>query len=130
LKVIDKCIAVTGIIMDATAAWQNPNKDGVRHEGDGDAHGWLKLDPEFEHLLNDGNRTTEGGNLVFEPVCIFKVKQKDAKAACKDYKSAIVIPPVGTHVLLIGTLVQDMEKLPGHAQHIEIHPVSFIIPIL
>jgi hypothetical protein len=46
------CIAVTGTIVDAT---NDKKADGVRHEADGDTHGWLKLDPGFEDLLNPGN---------------------------------------------------------------------------
>ena len=56
--------------------------DGVRHEDDGDTHGWLKVDPQFEDLLNPGNLNNEGGNLVFEVVCKFvPPKQADAKLA-------------------------------------------------
>ena len=48
--------------MDAT---NGKNADGVRHEADGDTHGWLKLDPAFTDLLNAGNVTAEDGNMVF-----------------------------------------------------------------
>jgi hypothetical protein len=43
------CIEVTGTIVDAT---NGKRKDGVRKEGDGDTHGWLKRDSQFENLLN------------------------------------------------------------------------------
>jgi hypothetical protein len=69
LKVYSNCIAVTGTIVDATAPQSTHRQDGVRKEGDGDTHGWLKLDPEFKGLLNTGNMTDEDGNLVFEIVC-------------------------------------------------------------
>ena len=46
------CITVTGTIMDATAPQKKHQPDGVRHEGDGDSHGWLKVDPQFANLLN------------------------------------------------------------------------------
>src|SRR5262249_17424085 len=55
LIVKQECISVTGTIVDATATESTKQPDGVRHEKDGDTHGWLKLDPEFESLLNDGN---------------------------------------------------------------------------
>jgi hypothetical protein len=119
LVVVHSCIAVTGVIVDATAGKE---ADGVRHERDGDTHGWLKPDPQFENLLNAGNRSAEGGNLVFEIVCRFPVKQADAKSACKGYESPIAIPPVGSHVRVVGTYVQDT----FHAQWMEIHPVSGI----
>lgn len=126
LNARNACVAVTGTIVDATVTEKKRRKDGVRHEPDGDPHGWLKVDPAFESLLNDGNRKAEQGNLVFEVVCQFKVKQKDAKAACKGFHSSVVIPPVGSHVRITGALVEDDEKAPGHFQWMEIHPVTKI----
>lgn len=119
LKIQDACISVTGTIVDPT---HGKRKDGVRHEGDGDTHGWLKLDPLFKNLLNAGNKSDEGGNLVFEVICKFRVTQADAKAACKDVQSSVTIPPVGTHVRITGAYVQDQE----HAKWMEIHPVTKI----
>ena len=122
LMVIDSCVAVTGTIVDATAG-QRP--DGVRHEPDGDTHGWLRVDPQFTDLLNAGNRSNEGGNLVFEIVCKFPVTQADAKIACANYVDRVAIPAVGSHVRIVGTYVQDT----FHAQWMEIHPVSSITAI-
>lgn len=122
LIVKQTCIAVTGTFVDATAGKRH---DGVRHEADGDTHGWLRPDPQFANLLNAGNRSAEGGNLVFEIVCKFSVKQKDAKGACKGYQSRIAIPPVGSHVRITGTYVQDT----FHAQWMEVHPVTSITVI-
>jgi hypothetical protein len=125
LVVKSPCITVRGTIMDATHgkdATHRKHKDGLRHEPDGDTHGWLKLDPGQENLLNAGNRKKEGGNLVFEVVCKYHVTQEDALAACQDYVSPIVIPPVGTHVCVTGPHVQDQE----HAKWMEIHPVYSI----
>jgi hypothetical protein len=64
----------------------------------------------------------EGGSLVFEIVCHFKVTQEDAKSACEGYHDTTAIPPVGSHVTLKGTFVQDNR----HSQWNEIHPVSSI----
>src|SRR5260370_30323604 len=66
LIVKQQCIAVTGTFVDAT---NGSEPDGVRHEADGDTHGWLKLDSQFQHLLNARNISAEGCNLVFELVC-------------------------------------------------------------
>lgn len=120
LIVKQQCIAVTGTIVDAT---NGRKPDGVRHEGDGDTHGWLNVDAEFTNLLNAGNMSDEGGNLVFEIVCKFHVTQADAQAACpQTYHSPVQIPPVGSHVRIVGTYVQDT----NHAQWMEIHPVTSI----
>ena len=122
LIVKQQCIAVTGTIVDATATQTIKQPDGVRHEKDGDTHGWLKLDPQFENLLNAGNISDEGGNLVFEIVCRFPVTQTDAKAACQKYTDHVTLPAVGSHVQIVGTYVQDT----FHAQWNEIHPVTSI----
>lgn len=122
LIVKQQCIAVTGTIVDAT---NGKKSDGVRHEADGDTHGWLKLDSEFESLLNAGNISAEDGNLVFELVCKFPVRQTDAKAACQGFSDQINIPAVGSHVRIVGTLVQDT----FHAKWMEIHPVTSIAVI-
>lgn len=120
LIVQQKCIVVTGTIVDAT---NGQHADGVRHEADGDTHGWLQVDSQFASLLNDGNKTHEGGNLVFEIVCKFPVTQADAVASCPaSYQSPVNIPPVGSHVRIVGSYVQDA----NHAKWMEIHPVTLI----
>jgi hypothetical protein len=120
LIVKQPCLAVTGTIVDAT---NGRERDGVRHEADGDTHGWLRVDSQFEDLLNAGNMNNEGGNLVFEIVCMFvPPTQTDAEPACENYRSSIILPPVGSHVQIVGTYVRDT----NHAQWMEIHPVSSI----
>jgi len=119
LIVKEICVTVIGTIVDAT---HGKRKDGLRHESDGDSHGWLKLDRGQEQFINAGNKSDEGGNLVFEVVCLFKVSQKDAIQTCKGYKSHIVVPPVGSHVRMSGSWVQDT----NHARWLELHPVSAI----
>jgi uncharacterized protein YgiM (DUF1202 family) len=119
LIVKQACVTVTGTIVDATAGQRS---DGVRHEADGDTHGWLKLDPEFKDMLDAGNTSAEGGNMVFEIICRFPVTQKDAQSACKGYSDHTQLPAVGTRVRVVGTYVQDT----FHAKWNEIHPVSSI----
>jgi hypothetical protein len=118
----EKCVTVSGTIVDATANERTRQKDGVRHQEDGDAHGLLKLDPGQEKFLNDGNRRSESGNLVFKIVCKYPVKQEDAKAACAGYRGAVMLPPVGSHVSITGSWVQDTE----HERWFGIHPVTSI----
>lgn len=119
LIVKSACVTVTGTIVDATSGAQ---PDGVRHEADGDTHGWLRVDPQFQSMLNAGNNSAEGGNLVFEIICRYPVTQKDAQSACSGYTDHVQLPPVGSHVSLTGTYVQDT----FHAQWNEIHPVSSV----
>jgi hypothetical protein len=122
LIVKQPCLAVTGTIVDAT---NGREPDGVRHEADGDTHGWLKVDAGFEDLLNAGNLNNEGENLVFEIVCKFRVTQADAQPSCATYNSPMTIPPVGSHVRIVGSYVRDT----NHAQWMEIHPVTSITVI-
>jgi hypothetical protein len=123
LTVFADCLTVTGIIVDATASLTHSRKDGVRKEKDGDTHGWLKVDRAFENLLSEGNESNEEGNLVFEIVCYWSPTQLDAQPACStDYRSGITLPPIGKHVAMTGTYVQDH----NHARWMEIHPVSHI----
>ena len=122
LLVRQDCVTVTGVIVDATANQSRHESDGTRHEGDGDTHGWLKVDPQFSSLINAGNTSHEGGNLVFELVCHYPVTQADAQPACAAFTDHTTIPPVGTHVAITGTFVQEK----NHAKWNEIHPVSRI----
>jgi uncharacterized protein YraI len=119
LLVKSACVTVTGTFVDATSGRQ---RDGVRHEADGDTHGWLQLDPQFQSMLNAGNRSAEGGNLVFEIICRYPVTQPDARSACSGYTDHVQLPPVGSHVSITGAFVQDT----FHAQWNEIHPVSSV----
>ena len=123
LVVQERCVTVTGTIVDATANQRTHRKDGVRHEPDGDTHGWLKLDPGQARFLNAGNKSHEGGNLVFEIICKFPVTQADAKAACEGFEDSVDVPPVGSHVAITGTWVLDT----NHAKWFEIHPVTSIV---
>ena len=122
LLVLQNCVTITGTMVDATATLSHQEPDGVRHEKDGDTHGWLKVDPQFVGLINAGNTSDEGGNLVFEIVCHFTVTQPDARPACRGFADHQVIPTVGTRVAITGTLVRET----NHAKWNEIHPVSKI----
>ena len=116
------CAIVTGTIVDAT---NGKNRDGCRHEADGDGHCWIKLDAGREKFLSEGNLIHQGGNLVFEPMCRYRVTQKDAMAVCKNWKQKLMLPPVGTHVRITGSWVFDMAH-----KHSEIHPVTRIEVLL
>ena len=106
LEVKKLCMAVTGVIA------------GKVNEHDGDVHIRLKLDSQFEGLLNDGNRAHQGGNLVVEPICDHVVTQPDAVAACEDFHPTIPRFKSGTRVVIVGSYVHDKEH-----GWMEIHPV-------
>ncbi|MHB8617642.1 MAG: hypothetical protein ACYC93_16430 [Candidatus Acidiferrales bacterium] len=60
---------------------------------------------------------------MFEIVCKFRVTQADAKSACPaSYHSPVQLAPVGSHVRIVGSYVQDS----NHARWMEIHPVTSI----
>jgi hypothetical protein len=113
LQIIDSCKTVSGVI------------DSIRSERDGDFHIRLKLDPEFSNLINPANINGQFGDLVLEPICINPVTQTDAISACQNFHQHITIPPVGTHVKVLGSYVLDKQ----HNGWAEIHPVTSITPI-
>jgi hypothetical protein len=106
------CITVTGTVIAKLP------------EDDGDFHYRLKLDRgQGSGLVNAKNKTkTQRGFLVFEPICIGKVNQKDAKAACRKFHQKITIPNKGDRVSVTGIHVLD--KKHGW---LEIHPVTSIV---
>lgn len=118
LQIIERCASVTGVVVDAS---HGRNRDGCRHEADGDAHCFLKLDVGQERYINEKNIENEDGALVFEPECRYRVTQEDAKEACRGWKQQLKLAPVGSHVRLMGAAVLDLQH-----QHREIHPVSSI----
>jgi hypothetical protein len=115
-QVVDPCITITGII---TKIGQNP---------DGYTHVLLTSDPQFMQYVNKVNVKQLNGNLMVEAVCFNHIKHKmtDAIAACQNYQSNVVIPPLHSHVQITGSYVIDTET-GGWA---EIHPVSSISSIL
>lgn len=121
LVVKSPCISVTGTLVDAS---HGRNKDGCRHEKDGDCHTWLRVDKGEESLLNAKNRSDQAGNLVIEPICRYRVTQTDALEACKDWKQDLVLPPPGSRVRVTGAYVLDTQH-----GHMELHPISKIEPL-
>lgn len=63
LQVLRSCVAVAGTVEE------------IRHEKDGDDHILVRLDSDYESLLNASNITDEDGALVVEPVCEHAVTQ-------------------------------------------------------
>jgi hypothetical protein len=59
---------------------------------------------------------------VFELICHFNVIQPDARRPCRGFHDTTTVPPVGTHVAIRGSFVEDT----NHGRWNEIHPVSSI----
>jgi hypothetical protein len=116
LRVVDPCITITGTI----------TKIGL--DPDGDTHVLLTPDSQFMQYVNKVNVKQLNGNLMVEAVCFHQPKHKmiGAVAACQNYESNVVIPPLQSHVQITGSYVIDTET-GGWA---EIHPVTSISPIL
>lgn len=110
LKILDQCKTVSGVIKS------------IKKEADGDFHIQLKLDSQYSSLINTANKKYQGGNLVLEPVCQNQVKQTDAISACTNFHNLLSIPAKGTHVIVTGSYVLDLE----HYSWAEIHPISSI----
>lgn len=109
LKVVDKCIAVTGVIKESSA------------DDDGDQHMLLKLDAGQEKFLKDRNLKKKKGNLVIEAVCMNTITKSKVGGACKGYINHIQLPKTGDHVKVTGSYVID-----SHNGWAEIHPISKI----
>lgn len=97
LKILDDCLEVAGYVLS------------VRQEPDGDAHIMIYLDVPL-----DGNIT-----LVTEAICVYPVQQADAVQACVGFHNRVSIPPIESHVVVVGTHVLDT----NHGWE-EIHPIT------
>lgn len=101
LKVLSPCIEARGTVIL------------MRKEKDGDIHTQLKLDPGQEKLLNARNISVQHGALVVEPMCVGKVTQADAIAACKNWHQGFADLKMGAHVRVVGPWVTDNEANHG-----------------
>ena len=113
LAVVEKCISVTGTILN------------VKKEADGDDFIQLQLDAQYAKLLNSKNKSAQAGALIVEAICQNAVTQSNAVQACRDYHSAVEVPSGGSHVKVLGSYVLDSEAGSGW---MEIHPVTSISP--
>ncbi len=113
LQLLAACIELTGTI------------DLEKAQPDGDYHVRLHLDPgqtcAGQPCLDAENMSQQGGDLILEPVCENPITQADAVAACQGYHNPLVLPPVGSHVSVMGPFVLDTD----HGWN-EIHPLESI----
>lgn len=109
LQEINPDIEVTGTV------------DRVKSEADGDLHVDIKLDPQYQGLINDKNVGYQHGDLVTEVIYARHVHQTDAKGDSQGFKNPVDTSALvkGAHVGLIGSYVYDR----AHGW-MEIHPVA------
>lgn len=116
LQLLAACITVAGTI------------ELERAEADGDYHVRLRLDPgqtcAGQPCLDTDNTSEQAGDLVLEPVCENPITQADAVAACSGYQNPLVLPPVGSHVEVMGPFVLDAD----HGWN-EIHPLESVMVV-
>ena len=96
-----------------------------KKEPDGDWHIQVKLDKQYESMLNDYNNNVQNGCLVVEIICYNTVTQTDAEKSCQSCPKSISVPKVGAHVKIYGSYITDTEANHGWN---EIHPVCRIEP--
>jgi len=112
LKIIQVCVSVTGKI------------ESARAEKDGDFHIRLRLDPQYNSMVNAKNKSGQRGAIVVEPICMNPVKQKDtlSEHVCDGFSQHVYNPDMlRKHMRVRGAYVIDMEH--GWT---EIHPVTSI----
>src|SRR5207253_9215318 len=113
LQLLTPCIRLTGTIELELA------------EPDGDFHARLHLDSgqtcAGQPCLDADNASQQAGDVVLEPVCENLITQADAMAACQGYHNPLVLPPVGSHVEVMGPFVLDTD----HGWN-EIHPLESV----
>jgi hypothetical protein len=102
LKIIEMETCVTGVV------------EGVKSCVDGDYHIRLKLDKEYEWMINRKNKKREDGCMVLEIVC----GKRSLFSICRGYENGIKLPEIGSKVKVYGSYVLDRRH-----GHMEIHPV-------
>jgi len=117
LQLLATCIELTGTIDSETV------------QADGDYHVRLRLDPgqtcAGQPCIDAKNVSDQAGDLILEPVCENPITQADAVAACQGYHNPLVLPPVSSHVSVMGPFVLDTD----HGWN-EIHPLESIAVVL
>lgn len=104
----NSCATVTGIV------------ELVRPEADGDFHIRLRLDPGQAKYVNARNDSEQQGDMILEIVCVNRITQLDAEAACAAAPQEVRLTPphVGQHIAATGPFVLDS----AHGW-LEIHPL-------
>jgi hypothetical protein len=110
LKVIDPCITVGGTVVE---------NGGVDYNSrDADTIVDLKLDLQYQSLINPGARQYLSGHIQTEIICSNSAAPNPPRE-CTGYASQVTIPGEKQHVIITGPYVYDT----NHHDWAEIHPV-------
>lgn len=109
LQIVRACLTVSGTVAEGSI---DPNPDGDTHVG-------LRVDPQYQYLINDGDKQYQSGTLVLEIVCAHSVAPLQPVIACQNYNNTIPIPAPHQHITVTGPYVLDT----NHYDWAEIHPV-------
>lgn len=107
----DPCTTVSGTIEE------------IRPESDGDYHILMRVDPQYEGMLNDSNRRNQRGDLVLEIVCGRRATGTAPIAACAGADPSAMLPALNSHVVATGAYVFDSTH-----GWLELHPVWDVRP--
>ncbi len=113
LTLLAACVTLTGTI------------DSETPQADGDFHVRLRLDANQKcagkPCVNARNVSSQGGDLILEPVCENPISQADAVASCEGYHNPLILPQINSHVSVSGPFVLDTD----HGWN-EIHPLESV----
>jgi hypothetical protein len=108
LQLLHACLRITGTIVSRSV------------ESDGDVHINVRLDPQYQGVLVDGNQF-EDGYLIVEPVCQYAPLLGEAIRVCAADPDPLAgpLPAVGDHVWMEGRYILDLQ----HHAWAELHPL-------
>ncbi len=108
LNTIRSCLTVSGTV-----------DGGPYAAADGDYHVNLRVDNQYQNLINNANNQYQSGDLVVEIICAHLVSGVQPVSACQNYNNTIPLPSLHQHIIVSGPYVLDND----HYGWAEIHPV-------
>ena len=108
LDTVRSCLTVSGIV-----------DGGPYEEPDGDYHVNLRVDTQYQNLINNASIQYQSGDLVVEIICAHLVNGLQPVSACQNYNNTIPLPSLHQHITVSGPYVLDT----AHYNWAEIHPV-------
>ena len=113
LQIVRACLTVSGTVAVG----------GIDPNPDGDIHVNLRVDPQYQYLVNDGDKQYQGGTLLLEIICAHSVAPLQLPMECQSYNNTIPIPAANQHITVTGPYILDT----NHYNWAEIHPVYTLL---